>query len=275
MTTRIRTRMPTLRDRLAEAVAKEAAFSGWTSGGMRERCRAGRAPAPTPAACSPAARSTCWPTSPGGPTSARSSSWRRRVDELRTRDRIALGVKLRIQNTVGGKESVRRGLALLALPFNGPLALRLLYRTVDAIWYAAGDTSTDFNFYSKRALLAGVFSSTLLYWLNDRSEGDEATWGFLDRRIDNVMSLREAEGPAAKGRRPLQRAGLDQLAKLISPFTADQMFGLLGMVMWSAPHTLMRCASGIEGLPVKLALAHGTTRSPPPIGRTGASFDPL
>ncbi|HEY2876053.1 MAG TPA: COQ9 family protein, partial [Reyranella sp.] len=107
--------------------------------------------------------------------------------ELRTRDRIALGVKLRIQNTVGGKESVRRGLALLAMPFNGSLALKLLYRTVDAIWYAAGDTAIDFNFYSKRALLGGVFSSTLLYWLNDRSPDDEATWAFLDRRLADVM----------------------------------------------------------------------------------------
>ncbi|MBN9087620.1 MAG: COQ9 family protein [Reyranella sp.] len=124
------------------------------------------------------------------------------VEGLKIRERIKTAVRTRIEHTVGGKESVRRGLALLALPFNGPLALKLLYRTVDAIWYAAGDTSTDFNFYTKRATLAGVFSSTLLYWLNDRSEGNEATWSFLDRRIDNVMSfekwkgrLRNAAGP--------------------------------------------------------------------------------
>jgi ubiquinone biosynthesis protein COQ9 len=66
-----------------------------------------------------------------------------------------------------------------------------LYKTVDAMWYAAGDTSTDFNFYTKRATLAGVYSSTLLYWLNDRSEGDDATWAFLDRRIDDVLKIEE------------------------------------------------------------------------------------
>ncbi len=177
-----------LRDRLADAVAREAAFSGWTSLAMRN---AGE----TVGAAADARR-----LFPGGPVDVL-AYLSRRADartvealekeggELRTRDRIALGVKLRIQSTVGGKESVRRGLALLALPFNGPLALQLLYRTVDAIWYAAGDTSTDFNFYSKRALLAGVFSSTLLYWLNDRSADDEATWAFLDRRLDNVMSF--------------------------------------------------------------------------------------
>ena len=74
----------------------------------------------------------------------------------------------------------------------------LLYRTVDAIWYAAGDTSADFNFYTKRATLAGVFSSTLFYWLNDRSEGNEATWAFLDRRIDDVMRFEKFKGQFAK-----------------------------------------------------------------------------
>jgi len=109
------------------------------------------------------------------------------ADGLKIRDRIKLAVRTRIEQTVGGKESVRRGVAMLALPFNAGLALKLLYRTVDAIWYGAGDTSTDFNFYTKRATLAGVYSSTLLYWLNDRSEGNEASWSFLDRRIDDVM----------------------------------------------------------------------------------------
>ena len=75
------------------------------------------------------------------------------------------------------------------MPLNAALGLKLLYRTVDAMWYAAGDTSTDFNFYTKRATLAGVYSSTLLYWLNDRSPGSEATWSFLDRRIDDVMKI--------------------------------------------------------------------------------------
>ena len=89
-------------------------------------------------------------------------------------------------------------LALLALPLNAPLGLKLLYRTVDAIWYAAGDTSADFNFYTKRATLAGVFSSTLLYWLNDRSEGNEATWAFLDRRIDDVMRFEKFKGQFVK-----------------------------------------------------------------------------
>jgi len=175
-----------LRDRLAEAIAHEAAFSGWTRGAMRD------------AAEKIGAGEDFRRLFPGGPTdvlvhlSNRADertveALDRQAGELKTRDRITLGVKLRIQNTVGGKESVRRGLALLAIPFNGPLAFRMLYRTTDAIWHAAGDKSTDFNFYSKRAILGGVFSSTVLYWLNDRSEGDQATWDFLERRIEDVM----------------------------------------------------------------------------------------
>jgi ubiquinone biosynthesis protein COQ9 len=190
-----------LRDRLADAIAQEAAFSGWTHLAMRT------------AGESVGAAADARRLFPGGPVDVL-AYLSRRADartvealekeggELRTRDRIALGVKLRIQNTVGGKESVRRGLALLALPFNGPLALQLLYRTVDAIWYVAGDTSTDFNFYSKRALLGGVFSSTLLYWLNDRSADDEATWSFLERRLDNVMSIEKLKGRLRKATGP-------------------------------------------------------------------------
>ena len=84
------------------------------------------------------------------------------------------------------------------------------------MWYAAGDTSTDFNFYTKRATLAGVYSSTLLYWLNDRSPGSEATWGFLDRRIDDVMKIeklkaRSSRGPARAG------SGQDRFKKVTWP----------------------------------------------------------
>ena len=64
-----------------------------------------------------------------------------------------------------------------------------MYRSVDAIWYAAGDTATDYNFYTKRGLLAAVYGTTLLYWLNDRSEGFADTRGFLDRRIAEVMQV--------------------------------------------------------------------------------------
>jgi ubiquinone biosynthesis protein COQ9 len=178
----------TLRGQLAEAVAAEAAFGGWSDTAMRAAARQTGAP-----------EGEAERLFPGGPVTV--LAWLSERADLRTveameaagasdlkiRERIKTAVRARIEQTVGGRESVRRGLAMLALPSNAALGLKLLYRTVDAIWYAAGDTSTDFNFYTKRATLAGVYSSTFFYWLNDRSEGSEATWGFLDRRIDNVM----------------------------------------------------------------------------------------
>ncbi|HWA50980.1 MAG TPA: COQ9 family protein, partial [Dongiaceae bacterium] len=87
------------------------------------------------------------------------------------------------------REAIKSACSFLAMPQNAALALKLLYRTVDAMWYAAGDTATDFNFYTKRALLAGVYSSTVLYWLNDRSADCADTWAFLDRRIEEVMQV--------------------------------------------------------------------------------------
>jgi ubiquinone biosynthesis protein COQ9 len=113
------------------------------------------------------------------------------VAHQKIRDRIKSAVRIRLERHTGEREAARRALALLALPLNAGLGLKLLYKTVDAMWYAAGDTSTDFNFYTKRATLAGVYSATLLYWLNDRSDGSESTWAFLDRRIDDVMKIEE------------------------------------------------------------------------------------
>jgi ubiquinone biosynthesis protein COQ9 len=108
---------------------------------------------------------------------------------MRVRDRVALGVRVRLEQNIEHQEALRRALSFLALPQNAGLSLKLLYRTVDAVWTAAGDASADYNFYSKRALLAGVYSATLLYWLEDRSEGQERTWDFLDRRIEEVVRV--------------------------------------------------------------------------------------
>jgi ubiquinone biosynthesis protein COQ9 len=108
---------------------------------------------------------------------------------LKLREKVALAVRSRLEANVAHREAIRRALALLALPIQAGLAARCLYRTVDAIWYALGDRSTDYNFYTKRGLLAGVYSTTLLYWLNDKSADCKETWAFLDRRIAEVMVI--------------------------------------------------------------------------------------
>lgn len=116
------------------------------------------------------------------------------MEGMRLREKVALAVRLRLDGAFADRDAVRRGVALLSLPQHAPLAARLLYRTVDTIWNAVGDTATDWNFYSKRALLAGVYSTTLLFWLTDESHHRQASWSFLDRRIANVMSLPRMTG---------------------------------------------------------------------------------
>lgn len=110
-------------------------------------------------------------------------------EAYRVRTRVALAVKTRIGLLESTKEAARKTVAYLTLPQNMPEASRLLYATVNEIWYYAGDTATDYNFYTKRGLLAWVYSATFLYWLRDKSDEHEATWVFLDRRIDEVLKL--------------------------------------------------------------------------------------
>jgi len=115
------------------------------------------------------------------------------VTEMRMRDRIRTVVKTRIDVIAGHKEAERRALSLVAFPQHAALGLKALSRTVDLIWRAAGDTSTDFAFYTKRATLAAVYSATVLHWIADTSEDDADTWAFLDRRIENVMAFEKAK----------------------------------------------------------------------------------
>ncbi len=121
---------------------------------------------------------------------------------MRTHQRIAMGVWARLQALGRWRDAARKATAWLAQPAHAPLASRLTYRTSDAIWRAAGDASTDFNFYTKRALLGGVVLSTTLYWLRDSSEGAQSTSAFLDRRIDDVLKV---GGQIGKARAALER----------------------------------------------------------------------
>ena len=100
--------------------------------------------------------------------------------------RVRAIIALRFQQNRPYKDAVRRALAVLAVPGNAGIAVGCAARTVDSIWHAAGDGSADFSWYTKRAILAGVYGSTLLYWLNDGSDDDAPTLAFLDRRLAGV-----------------------------------------------------------------------------------------
>jgi len=111
------------------------------------------------------------------------------LSRMKVRTRIKTAVWARIEALRAHKEAARRAGAFLTLPPNAATGMKLLYRSVDRMWRAAGDTSTDFNFYTKRAILAGVYSSTLMRWFTDQSEGEADTQAFLDARIENVMQF--------------------------------------------------------------------------------------
>lgn len=111
----------------------------------------------------------------------------KRISGMKIREKIRALVWRRLEVMGPAREAVRRALAILAMPQNVPLALRIGWRTADLMWRIAGDTSTDFNHYTKRMILGGVYGSTLLAWLDDESDGWSETAGFLDRRIDDVM----------------------------------------------------------------------------------------
>jgi ubiquinone biosynthesis protein COQ9 len=115
---------------------------------------------------------------------------------MKIRERIATAVKTRLAILKPHKEAARRAAALLSLPMHAALGAKLMYRTVDAMWRAAGDTSTDFNFYTKRGILAGVYGSTAMRWFNDTSEDEKPTEEFLAARIDNVMQFEKFKAKA-------------------------------------------------------------------------------
>jgi ubiquinone biosynthesis protein COQ9 len=118
--------------------------------------------------------------------------------DLRFRDRVAFAVRKRLELATHHKEAVRRGTTLFALPIYAADGAKAVWGTADAIWDTLGDQSQDYNWYTKRSILSAVYSSTVLFWLGDESEGQEATWAFLDRRIDNVMQFEKVKGATLK-----------------------------------------------------------------------------
>lgn len=144
---------------------------------------------------------------------------------LRFRDRIALAIRLRLE--AADKELVRRGSALFSLPQHMIEGAGLIWATADAIWTALGDPSRDLNWYSKRASLSAVYGATVLYWLGDTSDGDEATWAFLERRIENVMQFEKAKAGMRQnqGLQALFKGPMKVLERITAPHGAADLPG--------------------------------------------------
>ena len=193
----------TERTALIEAILPEVAFDGWSRAALRHAARRAGLTAAEALALFPR----------GAPDLvAAFSRWADRqtldrleaspLEPLRTAEKVALAIATRLEILAPWREAVRRGLGVLALPQHAPLGLRLVYETVDGIWYAAGDGSTDFSFYTKRATLAAIWMATVLYWLEDRSEAFAATRAFVERRLDDAERMgRMRRGLADAARR--------------------------------------------------------------------------
>jgi ubiquinone biosynthesis protein COQ9 len=125
-------------------------------------------------------------------------------------ERVRAVIALRLAQNRPYKEAVRRAVAVLTLPRNVRLAAICTARTIDAIWNAAGDRSTDFTWYTKRAILTAAYTATILFWVRDSSEDDAATLAFLDRRMAGIAwthrMRRRAEGLLRRLPTPLNRA---------------------------------------------------------------------
>ena len=207
------------RDAILDAALPDIAFDGWSERVLRE--------ATERAGVDPALARSAFPRGAVDLALHFHDRYDRRLAEelagaemgdMRMRDRIAFAVRRRLELVAAHREAVRRGATLFALPMYAGDGARAVWRTADTIWTALGDASQDANWYSKRAILTGVYSSTVLFWLGDESDRFENTWAFLDRRIDGVMQIEKMR--AAIESNPVGRllmTGPNLAAKLIRP----------------------------------------------------------
>lgn len=112
---------------------------------------------------------------------------------MKVRERIRALLLFRLDELAGQEEALRRALAVQAMPQNLAPSLKIGWRSADLMWRLAGDTATDYNYYTKRALLAGIYASALVVFLDDESEGKAETRAFVDRRIEGVMKFEKAK----------------------------------------------------------------------------------
>ena len=183
-----------LRLELAPSIADSATFDGWTDAAL---LAAAQMEGVDPALARLAFK---------GGAMAMITAWIEAIDAAMARDlpqevladrkireKIRDLVLYRLDAIAGQEEALRRALAISAMPLNVPQATRSAWRSADIMWRLAGDTATDYNHYTKRAILTSVYGSTMMVWLDDESDGKEETKAFLDRRIENVMQFEKAK----------------------------------------------------------------------------------
>ena len=183
-----------LREALAPAVAANAAFDGWNDAALAAAADAHGVD-----------RDVARLAFSGGAV-AMIDAWFAHVDRAMTarftpealaamkiRVRITALVEARLDVVAPNREALRRAVAILAMPQNVAQAARLGWRSADVMWRLAGDTATDYNHYTKRTLLGGIYAATIAVFLQDDSEGHADTRAFLGRRIEDIMKFEKAK----------------------------------------------------------------------------------
>ena len=184
-----------LRIALAPDIAASAIFDGWNEIALMAAAEMAGVDADIARLAFPGARPMdmieAWIASVDADMAA---EWpAERLATLKIRERIRTLVAYRLDAVAQIDEAVRRALAVMAQPQNAARSLKLGWRSADIMWRLAGDTATDYNHYTKRAILAGIYSATLAVFVNDESEGKADTHAFLERRIDGIMKFEKTK----------------------------------------------------------------------------------
>lgn len=190
-----------LRPVLAPDIARAAIFDGWSRKAVdstAERAGVDLDVARLAFGEGPMQMIGAWVTSVDGAMEQEFSA--EALSLMPIRERIRILVLFRLETVAGLEEAVRRALAIQAMPQNALASLKLGWSSADAMWRLAGDTATDYNHYSKRAILAGIYAATLAVWVDDASESKRNTREFLDRRIEGVMKFEKAKARLLRDR---------------------------------------------------------------------------
>lgn len=200
-----------IRAALAPLIAENAAFDGFGPAALADAARRAGVDADVARLAFPGGGRDMVDAWFAAVDTAMAARWpAEKLAALKIRERITALVEARIDLLAPDRESLRRAAALLALPTNAPFAAKLGWRSADYMWRLAGDTATDYNHYSKRAILGAVYAATMAVLLNDESEGLADTRAFLARRIDQVMRFE-----TWKHRRAARTADRPSLARFV------------------------------------------------------------
>lgn len=188
------TSLEDLRRQLAPAIADAAVFDGWSDVAIASAAEQQDVdPAVAAFAFSGGAMAmiSAWIAACD---EAMAAEWpAERLAQLKIRERIRTLVQFRLDYVTPQQEALARALAIMAMPQNAAQALKLGWSSADLMWWLAGDTATDYNHYTKRTILSGIYAATLAVLAHDRSEGQADTRAFLERRIDGVMKFEKAK----------------------------------------------------------------------------------